>query len=129
MSGPFCCCKETTDPGPWKAGVDDSADPYMVDRMHAVRNRLRGDMSNDDLIWICRTSAALDQRTRLGYHIQCCVLHNAAGRLELLAKGRDPYPYGLLSYRISQAWAVLTGRASAIKHIELTSSSEASPDR
>ncbi len=27
---PVCCCKDTPDPGPWKAGVDDSADPAMV---------------------------------------------------------------------------------------------------
>jgi hypothetical protein len=119
MTGPLCCCKDTPDPGPWKAGVDDSAEPGMVKRMHEVRDRLRNDMSNDDLIWMCRTSASLDQRTRLGYHIQCCVLHNAASRLELLAKGRDPNPYGLFGHRIAQAWAVLSGRASAILHDNL----------
>lgn len=116
MTGPLCCCKETSDPGAWKAGVDDAADPSMVKRMHELRERLRGDMSNDDLIFICRASAGLDQRTRLGYHIQCCVLHNAAGRLELLAKGTDPHPYAPLRFRVEQAWAVLTGRASAVLH-------------
>jgi hypothetical protein len=88
----------------------------MVKRMHEVRDRLRGDMSNDDLIWMCRASAGLDQRTRLGYHIQCCVLHNTASRLELLAKASNSYPYGGLRYRLVQAWAVLSGRASAIFH-------------
>lgn len=86
---PVCCCKDTPDPGPWKAGVDDGADPDMVRKMHAVRDRLSNQMSNEDLIWMCRASAGLDQRTRLGYHIQCCVLHNAASRIELLANGAE----------------------------------------
>jgi hypothetical protein len=113
---PVCCCKETSDPGPWKAGVDDGADPPMVNRMHAVRDQLSHAMSDDDLIWICRASAGLDQRTRLGYHIQCCVLFNAAARLALLSKGENPYPRSPLRYRISRAWLVLTGRASAVLH-------------
>lgn len=111
---PVCCCKDTPDPGPWKAGVDDSADPAMVRKMHAVRDRLSNQMSNEDLIWMCRASAGLDQRTRLGYHIQCCVLHNAASRIELLANGTDPNPYGYFRDRLQSAWAVLTGRAAAI---------------
>lgn len=112
---PVCCCKETSDPGPWKAGVDDSADPEMIARMHKVRDRLSNSMSTDDLIWMCRASAGLDQRTRLGYHIQCCVLHNAADRLALLSKGEDPWPRRSYRVRLRQAWEVFKGRGFMVR--------------
>lgn len=115
MTGPVCCCKTTPDPGPWKAGVDDAADPEMVARMHRVRDRLSHQMSTDDLIWMMRASAGLDQRTRLGYHIQCCVLHNAASRMELLAKSKDPMPWRNWLGRIGDAWEVFRGRGVLVR--------------
>ena len=115
MNGPVCCCKTTSDPGRWTAGADDTADPEMVARMHAVRDRLSHQMSTDDLIWMMRASANLDQRTRLGYHIQCCVLHNAASRMELLAKGSDPMPWRNWLGRIGDAWEVFMGRGVLVR--------------
>lgn len=115
MTGPVCCCKTTPDPGPWKAGVDDAADPEMIARMHAVRDRLNVNMSNEDLIWVLKASAQLDQRTRLGYHIQCCVIWNATHRLELLAKGVDPNPWSGLRARISAAWEIIRRRGVLVR--------------
>lgn len=109
------CCMGTPDPGPWTAGVDDSADQYMIHRMHSARSMLRNDISDEDLVKVCRISVGLDQRTRLGYHIQCCVLHLAASRLELLALKRDPYPYTTWRARLHMAWEVWKGRANAIR--------------
>lgn len=108
------CCLRISAPGLWKAGIDDSADPDMVERMRRVTTRLSHNMSTDDLAWMCRASAALDQRTRLGYHIQCCVLHNAASRLELLSKGKDPMPWSHWFNRLRSGWEVFRGRAFAI---------------
>lgn len=121
------CCLRVAEPGPWKAGKDDSADPYMVERMHAVMGRLSHNMSTDDLTWMCRASAALDQRTRLGYHIQCCVLHNAASRLELLSTGKDPMPWAHWINRLRNGWEVFRGRAFAIEILSLPRPEEKAP--
>lgn len=114
---PICCCKDTPDPGPWQAGVDDSADRVMIMRMHDARSMLHGDISNEDLIKAIRISVGLDQRTRLGYNIQCCVLHLAASRLELLALAHNltPYPRSW-RVRLASAWEVFQGRAAAVLH-------------
>ena len=83
--------------------------------MHRVRDRLSHNQSTEDLIWMLKASASLDQRTRLGYHIQCCVLWNAAARLELLTKGINPNPWASPWKRLRDAWEVFRGRSYAIE--------------
>lgn len=114
------------DPQPWKAGVDDSADPAMIDNMHYVLNNLSHKTTVPDLIRLARMSAGLDQRTRLGYHVQCATLHNLADRLEVIyasLPGADPaviahvkwyMSWGYFNGKAKDAWAVFRRRAVAL---------------
>lgn len=114
------------DPMPWTAGVDDSADPAMVARMHYVLDNLSHKTSVPDLIKLARMSAHLDQRTRLGYHVQCALLANVADRLEVMyASLPDADPavveqvnwymrWGYFNGKIADAWAVFRRRAVAL---------------
>lgn len=106
---------QTPDPGPWKAGVDDTADPAMVKAMHKVRDTLSYDMPISDLIWALKASAQIDNRTTLGRDIQRCLLSNAAHRLEILAEGKDPAPWRTLRARLKDAWAIVQRRAFCIR--------------
>lgn len=109
----FRCCLLTSDPGEWTAGVDDTADPYMVNRMHSITNRLSHAMPLDDLIWALKASVNIDSRTMLGGDIQRCLLSNAAHRLEILGKNIDPTAIWKMRGlpRLKGAWAVFRGRA------------------
>lgn len=113
MSG-MRCCLFTPDPGPWKAGVDDCADPQMINAMHNIRGRLSYRMPIGDLIWALRASVQIDSRARLGGDIQRCLLDNAVHRLEILAEGKDPVPWNTLRGRIRDAWAVIQQRAVCV---------------
>lgn len=109
------CCLTTTDPGPWKAGVDDAADPAMVNAMHNIRDRLSYAMPIGDLIWALKASIQIDNRTMLGGDIQRCLLSNAAHRLEILTEGTDPAPWLGWRYRLRDAWAVWRRRGVCIR--------------
>jgi hypothetical protein len=108
------CCLTTPDPGSWKAGADDTADPRMVGAMHGIRDRLSYSMPIGDLIWALKASVQIDSRTMLGGDIQRCLLSNAAHRLEILAEGKDPAPWRTLRDRIKDAWAVIWRRAVCV---------------
>lgn len=109
----FQCCLLTPDPGPWKAGVDDSADPEMIARMHSITGRLSYAMPLDDFIWALRAAVNIDSRTRLGRDIQRCLLSNAVHRLEVLGRQIDRdtcwRPWRM---RLKDAWAVWQRRAA-----------------
>lgn len=108
------CCLTTPDPGKWQAGVDNSADPEMIMRMHNIRDRLSYQMPIRDLIWALQSAVNVDSRTMLGGDIQRCLLSNAAHRLTLLAEKIDPAPWLTWRTRFADAWAVINGRAVAI---------------
>lgn len=108
------CCLNTPDPAPWRAGVDDSADPEMVLRMHSIRDNLSYATPIPVLIKQLNAAVQIDSRTMLGGDIQRCLLSNAAHRLTLLARNIDPAPWRTLRLRISDAWAVIMRRAVAI---------------
>lgn len=115
MVGPRRCCLTTPDPGEWKAGVDDSADPAMIERMRGITSRLSYRMPIWELIWVLKAASNIDSRTRLGGDIQRCLLSNAAYRLEILALQIDPtQSWKKTRDRIKDAWAVYRGRAAAI---------------
>lgn len=115
------------DPKPWKAGVDDSADPEMIAAMHDIAGRLSHRTPMGEFIRMCRASAHLDQRTRLGYHIQCAILGNAADRLEFMFASYCPLQdieleknvrwymqWGYFNSKFRDAWAVFKRRAVAL---------------
>jgi hypothetical protein len=112
----FRCCLITRDPGPWTAGVDDSADPPMVRKMHDIRNGLSNRTPIREFIQMLRSAVQIDSRTRLGGDIQRCLLSGAAHRLTILALKMDPdaiwkargWP------RLKDAWAVFQGRAVVV---------------
>lgn len=112
----FQCCQTIPDPKPWTAGVDDSADPRMVEAMHSIRDKLSHNMPLDDFIWALKAAVNIDSRTNLGWRLQVCLLWNAVHRLEILGKQIDPdaiwrrrgWP------RLKDAWAVFQGRAVVI---------------
>lgn len=111
----FRCCLMTPDPGPWTAGVDDSADPRMIAAMHGITGRLSGQMPLGDFIWALRASVQIDSRTGLGGDIQRCMLSMAAQRLELLGQRTDSDAcWKGWRYRLRDAWAVWKGRAAPI---------------
>lgn len=112
------------DPKPWKAGVDDSADPAMIAAMHDIAGRLSHRTPMPEFIKMVRGSAGLDQRTRFGYHIQCAILHNAADRLEVMFASCCPLQdlelekhvrwymqWGYFNQKLRDAWAVFRRRA------------------
>jgi hypothetical protein len=115
------------DPQPWKAGVDDSADPSMIEAMHDIAGRLSHRTPMGEFIRMCRASAHLDQRTRLGYHIQCAILANAADRLEFMFDSYCPLQdlklheevvwklsWGYFNTKLRDAWAVFRRKAVAL---------------
>lgn len=114
------------DPGPWTAGIDDTADPKMIANMHYVLNNLSHKTTVPDLIKLARMSAGLDQRTRLGYHVQCALLANVADRLEVMYASlpdadlavvehvRWYMSWGYFNGKIKDAWAVYKRRAIAL---------------
>src|SRR6202043_2229582 len=105
----------TPDPGKWKAGVDDTADPEMIRIMHKITERLSYQMPVRDLIWALKASVNVDSRTMLGGDIQRCLLSNAAHRLELLSEHVDPAPWLGWRYRLRDAWAVIRRRGVCIR--------------
>jgi hypothetical protein len=109
----FRCCLNTPPPGSWKAGVDDSADPQMVNVMYRIRDNLSYAMPIDDFIWSLKAAVNIDSRTMLGGDIQRCLLSNAAYRLEILEKQIDPAAIWRARGwpRLKDAWAVFRGRA------------------
>lgn len=110
---PFWCCLNTPDPGPWKAGVFDAADPEMIRVMHGIRDNLSRSTPIYLFIKQLKTAVQIDSRTRLGHDIQRCLLSNAADRLTLLVEHIDPAPWARLRDRIRDAWAVIRCRAVA----------------
>lgn len=115
------------DPKPWKAGVDDSADSEMIAAMHDIAGRLSHRTPMGEFIRMCRASAHLDQRTRLGYHIQCAILANAADRLEYMFDSYCPLQdlelhkeatwklsWGYFNTKFKDAWAVWRRKAVAL---------------
>ena len=112
---PFQCCREIADPGKWTAGKDDTADPYMIDRMHNILDKLSFTMPLDTFIKVVKQSVHLDGRTKLGWQIQVCLLWNAVHRLEILSKQIDPDAiWKRPKDRIKDAWAVYRGKAVVI---------------
>jgi hypothetical protein len=112
----FRCCLSTPEPGPWKAGGDDTASPEMIESMNRIRRQMAAGYISYrtpilNLIEMLRASAQLDNRTMLGGDIQRCLLHNAADRLTLLAYAIDPRPWATLRNRLGDAWNVIRGRA------------------
>jgi hypothetical protein len=111
---PPWCCLNSPDPGPWQAGVDDTASPEMIAVMHGIRDNLS--YRTPILLFIKQLKAALqiDSRTTLGGDLQRCLLANAAHRLTLLVREIDPAPWMTLRDRFRDAWAVVKGRAVVI---------------
>ena len=114
MGEPFKCCMNTPDPGPWKAGVDDGADPPMIDLMHKIRGKICNNMTTDDLIWELKAAVQIDSRTRLGRDIQRCLLSIAADRLTIIEKNADPYSWHSFHDRLRDAKAVFDRRAVCV---------------
>jgi hypothetical protein len=109
------CCLTTPEPGEWTAGVDDTADPGMINRMRDIVKRLNYRMSIWELIWVLKAATNIDSRTQLGGDIQRCLLSNAAYRLEILALNIAPsQSWKKRRDIIRDAWSVLRGRAVAI---------------
>jgi hypothetical protein len=111
------CCLTTEDPGEWKAGKDDSADPPMIMRMHKIRDMLSFSMPLNDFILALKMAVHIDSRTMLGGDITRCLLSNAAHRLEIMANRTDPdaiWNRPGSKYRIKDAWAVYKGKAVAV---------------
>lgn len=81
---PFNCCLNTPEPGPWTAGVDDSASDEMVATMNGIRDNLSYRTPVLDFIKQLQAAIQIDNRTLLGRDIQRCLLDNAAHRLKLL---------------------------------------------
>jgi hypothetical protein len=109
------CCLTTPDPGKWTAGVDDTADPAMIKRMHDITKRLNYRMPIWELIWVLKAAVNIDSRTMLGGDIQRCLLSNAADRLEVLALNIKPsQQWKQKRDLLKDAWAVWKGRAAAI---------------
>ena len=122
------CCLNTPRPGPWAAGVDDAADPAMVNSMERIRSNLSHRTPLPDFIWMLKAAVQIDNRTLLGHDIQRCLLSNAADRLEILyASGRLSNPddpnvkhvrwwlsWGYFNGKAKDAWAVFRRRAVAI---------------
>jgi hypothetical protein len=111
----FRCCLVTEDPGPWTAGVDDTADPAMVNAMHRIRDRLSYQMPIGDLIWALEAGTQIDSRTMLGGDLTRCLLSNAAARLRAIGLHQDPWPWSPLRQRIKDAWAVLRRNGVCIR--------------
>lgn len=110
----FRCCLNTPDPGPWTAGVDDSADPYMIEAMHSIRDNLSRSTPLFDFIRMLRRAVNIDSRTTLGGDIQRCLLSGVADRLVLISQNIDPAPWRTMRERVGDSWAVFKGRAVAI---------------
>lgn len=110
------CCLTTPTPGRWTAGVDDTADDYMVNRMIDIRDKLSNKMPLGDFIWALQAAINIDDRTMLGHDIRTCLLSNAAHRLAILAAGIDPDRIWRARgwARLGDAWAVFRGRAVPI---------------
>lgn len=110
----FRCRLNTPDPGSWQAGVDDAASPEMIGVMHGIRDNLSYRTPVEVFIEQLRAAVQIDSRTMLGGDIQRCLLSNAAHRLTLLTRNIDPAPWRTMRDRLSDAWAVIRGRAVAI---------------
>lgn len=122
------CCHSAADPGPWKAGVDDAADPPMVSAMHRIRDGLSHRTPLPDFIWMLNAAVQIDNRTVMGHDIQRCLLSNAADRLEVLYVSGGKLPtgdknaehvrwftsWGYFNGKIRDAWAVFRRRAIAL---------------
>lgn len=109
------CCLTTPEPGAWTAGIDDTADPGMINRMRDIIKRLNYRMPIWELIWVIKAAVNIDSRTQMGGDIQRCLLSNAAYRLEILALQIEPsQSWKKRRDIIKDAWAVLRGQAVAI---------------
>lgn len=108
------CCRDVPRPKPWAAGVDDTADPYMVARMENIASRLSAETPLAEFIKLLRVGVQIDGRTMLGYHLQACLMHNAADRLDILANDVNPRIWESWRDRVRQAWLVLCGRAAIV---------------
>ncbi len=107
-------CLTTSDPGPWKAGVDDTADPEMIGRMHSLRDGMNRNTPTSTLINQLQAAMQIDSRTTLGGDIQRCLLSNAADRLMLLIEHTDPAPWRTWRQNLRDALAVYQRKAVAI---------------
>lgn len=110
----FRCCLNTPPPGPWKAGVNDTADPPMVNAMVRIQTGLSYSTPLREFISYLNAGVNIDSRTMLGGDLTRCMLANAAHRLTLLTEGIDPAPWRTRSQRLRDAWAIIKGRAVAI---------------
>lgn len=119
--------KWPADPKPWKAGVDDSADPQMVDAMHGIADRLSHRTPMGEFIRMLNAAVQIDSRTRLGADIQRCLLSNAADRLEYMFDSYCPLQdmklheqavwklsWGYFNTKFKDAWAVWRRKAVAL---------------
>jgi hypothetical protein len=120
--------KASPRPAPWKAGVDNSADPMMVERMEQIQQNLNHRTPMPEFIKMLNRAVNIDSRTIMGQDIQRALLSNAAIRLEYLYLALDPVPEGplkedgkwLMSWRyfncgrFRDAWAVFKRRAVAL---------------
>ena len=115
------------DPQPWKAGVDDSADPKMIEAMHNIAGRLSHRTPMGEFIRMLNTAVQLDSRTRLGHDIQRCLLSNAADRLQYMFDSYCPLQdlklhddaawklsWGYFNANLKDAWAVWRRKAVAL---------------
>lgn len=115
------------DPKPWKAGVDDSADPQMIEAMHNIAGRLSHRTPMGEFVRMLRAGMQLDSRTNLGWHIQTALLANAADRLEYMFDSYCPLqdiklheeavwklPGGYFNTKLKDAWAVWRRKAVAL---------------
>ena len=120
------CCLNTPLPKPWKAGVDDTADPPMIVSMERIRSNLSHKTPLPEFIAKLKAAVQIDSRTLLGHDIQRCLLSNAADRLEFIY-ATDPrlavqdrkHIRWCASWRyfnggLRDAWAVFRRRAVAL---------------
>jgi hypothetical protein len=115
------------DPQPWKAGVDDTADPPMIAAMHNIADRLSHRTPMGEFIRMLRGGMQLDSRTHLGWHVQAALLANAADRLEYMFDSYCPLQdlklhedvvwklsWGYFNTKLKDAWAVFRRKAVAL---------------
>lgn len=115
------------DPKPWKAGVDDSADPPMIAAMHNIADNLSHRTPMGEFIRMLRSGMQLDSRTHLGWHVQAALLANAADRLEYMFDSYCPLQdiklheeavwklsWGYFNTKLKDAWAVWRRKAVAL---------------
>ena len=109
------CCHAANPPGPWKAGVDDAADPKMIRLMTDIASKISYRTPLSEHVKFCKwTVSSVDTRTRMGDSITRCLLANSAAFIQVLMFHVNPWPWQSWRERVRDAWYVYKRKAVAI---------------